>query len=224
MPQIDRRGEQPRSDLASTTLGALSRGFAIATFLDPHQPDGRVQDWNFTVEKEIMANTVVRPPTSATTAATWKTSCASTTPPRPTSGTPAPGERLPTGEYSNVATRPYDKKVYGSIQQYQKSGWSNFNGVQFELERRFDKGFGYQLFYVLGNTLVAGGNGWNSPVLGLNQFMPGAVPTDIDARNRLLNYQRDINIPKHRVRWNWIVDLPVRQGQAAGAERAGLPE
>ncbi len=31
-----------------------------AYFLDPHQADPRVQDWNFTIEKEIMANTVVR--------------------------------------------------------------------------------------------------------------------------------------------------------------------
>ena len=94
--------------------------------------------------------------------------------------------------------------------------------MQFEVERRFDKGYGYQLFYVLGNTLVAGGNGWNSPVLGLNQFMPGAVPADNDARNRLLNYQRDINIPKHRVNWNWIVDLPVGRGKLLGRNASGF--
>jgi hypothetical protein len=34
------------------------------------------------------------------------------------------------------------------------------------------------------------------------------LASDIDQRNRLLNYQRDINIPKHRVLWNWIADLP----------------
>jgi hypothetical protein len=39
------------------------------------------------------------------------------------------------------------------------------------------------------------------------------VPTDLDARNKFLNYQRDIAIPHHRVRWNWLVDLPVGQGK-----------
>jgi hypothetical protein len=47
----------------------------------------------------------------------------------------------------------------------------------------------------------------------LNQFLPGQVPTDLDARNKFLNYQRDISIPHHRLRWNWLVDLPVGKGK-----------
>jgi hypothetical protein len=43
--------------------------------------------------------------------------------------------------------------------------------------------------------------------------MPGDVPTDINARNKLLNYQRDTSIPHHRVRWNFLVDLPFGKGK-----------
>jgi len=62
---------------------------------------------------------------------------------------------------------------------------------------------------------MAGGNGYSgtSQIPEVNQFLPGQVPTDIDARNRLLNYQRDIGIPKHRVRWNWLFDVPVGKGK-----------
>jgi hypothetical protein len=52
--------------------------------------------------------------------------------------------------------------------------------------------------------------------------MPGAVPTDLDARNKFLNYQRDINIPKHRVRWNWLVDLPVGRGKPLLSNAGGV--
>ena len=81
------------------------------------------------------------------------------------------GQPLPTGAYASVARRSFDNQTYGDIQRYQKSGWSNFNGVQFELERRFSKGVGFQLFYVLGNAFRAAGNGWSDSPLP-----PGSKP------------------------------------------------
>jgi hypothetical protein len=107
------------------------------------------------------------------------------------------------------------------VEEYRKSGWSNFNGMQLELERRYSQGVAFQIFYVLSNAFGAGGQGFSgtSVVRDPSQFMPGAVPTDFDQLNRLLSYQRDIAIPKHRVRWNWIVDLPFGKGKplASGA-------
>src|SRR5205823_2128196 len=50
----------------------------------------------------------------------------------------------------------------------------------------------------------------------VNSFLPGAVPADFDARNRLLNYRRSDEVPKHRLRWNWIADLPIGRGKALG--------
>jgi hypothetical protein len=39
------------------------------------------------------------------------------------------GLPLPTGEYSAVARRGYDQQVYGRVEEYRKSGWSNYNGT-----------------------------------------------------------------------------------------------
>ena len=39
------------------------------------------------------------------------------------------------------------------------------------------------------------------------------MPSDYDQLNSFLNYQRDTGIPKHRLKWNWLIDLPVGQGQ-----------
>jgi hypothetical protein len=201
----------------------LSRGSASVMFFDPHQPTSRVHDWNFTLEKEVMENTVVRAGyvgnagrnldqtlsyNSAMPSVIWYL----------TKGVPTP-----TGEYSGVATRSWDQTVYGGISKYQKTGYSNFHGMQLELERRFSKGYGFQVFYVMSNALT--GTGMAELSGGIpeeNQFLPGAVPTDPDARNRFLNYRRDDTIPKQRLRWNWIVDLPFGKGKAILGNAGGL--
>jgi hypothetical protein len=134
------------------------------------------------------------------------------------------GLALPTGEYSGVARRAFDQTVWGTIEEFRKSGWSNYHGVQLELERRYSKGYGFQLFYVAGNSLAAGGqgSGGTSVIPEVNQFLPGLVPADIDQRNRLLNYQRDTSTPKHRIRWNWIVDLPFGKGKPIAGDAGAL--
>jgi hypothetical protein len=208
-------GQNSSNVVTLDTASGLNRGSAGMSYFDPHQPDGRVQNWNFTLEKEIMQNTVVRAGyvgnhsdhleqfyqyNSSTPDYIWYST---TRNPRPT------------GDFASVATNFYDQQVYGSIEQYRMTGWGNYNGVQLELERRYSKGIGFQLFYVVGNNLAAGGQQWTgtSVIPEINQFMPGIVPTDLDARNKFLNYQRDTSVPKHRVRWNWIADLPFGKGK-----------
>ena len=61
------------------------------------------------------------------------------------------------------------------------------------------------------------GDGWRDDTLpGVNEYLPGTVPTDTNARNRLLFYRRDSAIPKHRVNWNFLVDLPFGKGKMFG--------
>jgi len=86
-----------------------------------------------------------------------------------------------------------------------------------EVEHRYSKGYAFQAFYVMSNAQRVAGDGWRDDTLpGVNQYLPGAVPEDQNARNRLLFYRRDTAIPKHRVNWNFIVDLPFGQGKPLG--------
>jgi hypothetical protein len=61
-------------------------------------------------------------------------------------------------------------------------------------------------------------NALSTPLFGTvsapNQFLPGAVPSDYDQLNSFLYYQRDTSIPKHRLKWNWLIDLPVGKGKS----------
>jgi hypothetical protein len=207
----------------STTSG-LNRGSATASYFAQNQPDARVADWNFTIEKEIMANTVVRAGYIGNRSSNLEQFN------RYNVGTPnyvyfaTTRNPLPTGEFAAVARNPFDNQVYGNIEEYRMSGWGNYSGAQFEIERSYSKGIAFQLFYVVGNNIAAGGQGFGgtSVVPAPNQFLPGAVPSDYDERNKLLSYQRDTSVPKHRVRWNWIVDLPFGRGKALGGNAGGL--
>ena len=214
-------GANSRNEVTLTNASAITRGSVNVSYFAENQPDPRVQDWNFTLEKKVSANTEARIAVVGNHGSNLEQYL--------TYNDPAPdyvwfastGTPLPTGEFSGVARRGYDQQVYGRVEEYRKSGWANYNGVQLELERRYSNGMGFQIFYVVGNALGAGGQGFSgtSVVRDTSQYMPGAVPVDFDDRNRLLSYQRDITIPKHRLRWNWIVDLPFGKGKmfASGA-------
>jgi hypothetical protein len=201
---------------------SIVRGSPFVNYFAGSQPDSRVHDWNFTLEKEVMANTVVRASyvgnhtsnlemlydyNTATPDYIWYATT---------------GQPLPTGEYAGVARRFYDRNVYGTVQEYRRSGWANFHGITLEAERRYAAGYGFQVFYNMGNALEAGGEQWRITVPEVNSFLPGAVPADFDQRNRLLNYRRDVDVPKHRLRWNWIADLPFGKGKALGRNAGGV--
>ena len=201
---------------------ALYPGFATLTFLDPHQPDVTVQSWNMTLEKEVTRDTVARVAYVGDHSSNLENQVRMNEAPSAYLWYTTTGKALPTGTFSGVATRPFGNTVFGRIQEFSKLGWSNFNGMQFELERRFNHGLAWQFFYVLSNDFAAGGLNYNSPIAGVNEFLPGAVPTDVDQRNRFLNYQRDTTIPKHRVRWNWLADLPIGRGKLLARNAHGV--
>jgi hypothetical protein len=191
----------------------ITRGTASAYYFSPDQPDSRLHSWNLTLEKEVASSTVARiryvgnhssnlsqwyDYNTAANDYIWYTT------------THAP---TPSGEYSNVARRPYDQQVLGTVREYRSTGYANNQAFDFELERRYEKGYSYQLSYVMTNSMTTGVQGQvNDP----SQYLPGAVPSDYDDLNRFLNYRRDTGIPKHRVQFNWLADLPFGKGKLLG--------
>jgi hypothetical protein len=214
------------NDVAGIAIGDQS--FQEAYF-NPNQPTSRVYEWNLTVEKEVLANTLLRVAYVGNHAA-YQDSYLNLNAQTPswvwymTTRT-----QYPTGPWGAALSRPLDVTAngtlpYGDIQEYRKDGWGNSNGAQLELERRFAKGFGFQIFYNMMNAFRAGGNGWvaDSQVQPLSYFLPGKVPSDIHDRMKLLLYMRDIVIPKHDVHWNWIVDLPFGKGKPLARNAHGV--
>jgi hypothetical protein len=192
-------------------------------FFDPHQPTSRVYDWNFTLEKELLRDTVMRLAYVGNHASkqevllnlnetipnyTWLM----------TNHLP-----YPVGTWTAAQMRPLDSQTattlpYGDIQEFVKAGWSDAHGAQVEFERRFSRGVGFQVFYNLMNVSRAGADAYNadSTLSPVTSYLPGAVPADITARMRLLLQQRDVTIPQQQIKWNWVAELPVGRGRPLG--------
>jgi hypothetical protein len=185
-------------------------------WFNPNQPSARVYDWNLTVEKELMKDTVVRFTYIGThlshqdnyndinqqiPAYVWYK----------TTGLPLPDDSRASAEIRPLSTLPY-----GDLHEYRRDGWGNTNGGIVELERRFSKGYGFQLFYQMVNANKAASHGWygDSGVDPVSSYLPGQVPTDYMARMRALLYERDTTVPKHEIRFNWIMELPFGKGKA----------
>jgi len=116
-----------------------------------------------------------------------------------------------------VATRPYDQSSYGDITSYTPLAYGRYNGAEFQLERRYSKGWSYQILWNTGNSIWVGRDNVDVPgtdnVPTVNTFLPGAVPTDLAARAAFLNKERGPNTLKHQIRWNFLVDLPMGKGK-----------
>jgi hypothetical protein len=207
-------GVNSSNALDASKVTGITRGSGSMYYLDPYQPTARAHQWNLLVEREMFANTVVKVGyigTHGTRLSQWH---------KYNDASPGyiwyatTGLAFPTGEFANVARRPFDQQLFGTIQRYQKTGWSDFNGLQLEFEHRYSKGYAFQVFYVMSNAMRTAGDGWRDDILRPpSYYLPGSVPTDDADRNRLLFYRRDTGIPKHRLNWYFLVDLPFGKGK-----------
>jgi hypothetical protein len=190
---------------------SLSPGCCALQYNDPHQPPTRDMQWNFSIGREIWSGIVARATYLGTHGWNLPQNVNFNAAPNDYVWYTATGLPKATGKYASTGQNAYDTTTYGSITEYKRRGYSNANGASLELERRYSRGIGFQLAYTMTNaftesTLV--GNGGGSSVAPVADFLPGAIPTDFDARNRFLNYQRDTAIPHYQLKWNWVADLP----------------
>jgi len=197
------------------TLG-LTPGSLVVGFIDPNYPDARVQDWNLTLEKEVLPKTLARVSWIGNHAANLDV-FRSLNPQTPSfvwvmnTGTAPPT--------SAGGSRPYDP-VYGDIVESGKYGYSNFTGLHLEISRPYSRGVGYQLFYVLSHAAVLGSvssQGTTTTTYPPSYYVSSQVAGLTQSQlERLTNYQRDSTVPRQRLSWNWVVDLPVGKGKWIG--------
>lgn len=207
------------AELSITKPPVILPGFGMIG-LDKHLPTSSAHQWNMTIEAEITKSTVARIGMIGTNGRnTESVQRYNANPITPYVWYVNSGQPIPTGFYQNTVRRAIDQTTFGDISIYAKRGYSNFTGVQLELERRYSSGLAFQLFYLMSNSASTGnvasqGGGFatfqnDQPEIFLN----GAMPADIEDRLRFYRYQRDPDITKHRVRWNYLYDLPIGKGK-----------
>jgi hypothetical protein len=216
-------GDSTANLLDPNNPAAVARGSFTTTYFAPYLPATRADEWNVTFEKEVFANTLLRASYVGTRGFNLDQLYDTNQAPSNYVWEVTTGGTVPTsGAFSGVATRLWPTQPYGTVEEYTKNGYSNFNGGLLQFERRYSRGMAFQVFYVLSSAMRLGGNGWyDSFAVDPNIFLPGTVPANFNQLNKLLNYQRDPEIPKNHLRWNWVVDLPFGRGKWIGRNSSG---
>ena len=190
---------------------AIGRGVSINAFA-PDLPTSMAREWNVTLETETWRRILLRVAYVGTQGRNMDQTIYKNGQPGNYVYYKETGKALPTGAFAPVALRDYDQTTYGDIGLYSHTGYSNFNGLQVEAQRRFDNGLGFQWSYVMSNAMWVGSGmqiqSNSSQLPDPVTFLPGAVPSNFNAYNRFYNYSRDPYIPKHRVKWNVLTSYP----------------
>jgi hypothetical protein len=209
-------------DLDST--GSFGRGQSVIGMAED-QPSLRIHEWNLAIEKQISKNTVFRVTYTGKHGVNADQLFEINPLPNDFVYYTQTGQPKPTGAFSSVALRIYDQNAYTSVRILQKSGYINSSTWTAQIERRFSNGLGFQAFYTLTNALREAGNSFRDDIATTyspSVYLPNTVPTKNYDLNRALFYDRDIAIPKHRLRWNWNYDLPVGRGQRFLGKASGF--
>jgi hypothetical protein len=212
----------PSDSIPSTSVGMMP--------LDTHHwADDKMQNWNLTIEREIMRSTSVRLSYVGTHGSNleqrWRWNDAES----------EWNYQVRTGLATNGddatvdSRRPNPNWQSGCCQSpVEHNGYSNSHGVQAQMERRFFNGVAFQAFYVYSRVLTTsdtggfdvGGGSFNAS----GQYNGGTftVPEDrvimgepkMSPSQRLrLGYYNSSEVPPHRVRWNGVYDLPFGRGR-----------
>ncbi|MCL4794963.1 MAG: TonB-dependent receptor [Bryobacteraceae bacterium] len=189
--------------------------------------DGRAQSWHFTIERELMTETKLRITYTGNHGRDLEQKFSI-------------NERG--AEYNYVARTgavpPANRDLMRANKDWalpnatNKTGYSNTNSIQTEVERRFSHGLAFQWFHVFtramtttdaggftsGNAGINATNGTNK--VPQNEEILGNPQMTYDQRLRLV-YQNSATVPAHQIRWNGIYDLPFGKGRkfASGTSR-----
>jgi outer membrane receptor protein involved in Fe transport len=189
--------------------------------------DSRAQSWHFTIERELMAETSLRLTYTGNHGRDLEMKYSL-------------NERE--AEYNYVARTgvapPGNRdllrvnKDWNLANATNKTGYSNTNSIQTEIERRFSGGLAFQWFHVFTRALgTSDAGGFTSGNAGINntngtnkapqnEQLLGGGKLGYDDLMRLV-YQNLTTVPAHQMRWNGIYDLPFGKSRkfASGANR-----
>lgn len=216
-------GVNSRDVVNSNSTTALLPGIATGTRPIADYPPARVQEANFTIEQPFGDGSVFRASYVFTHGENLDQNYLINEAPSAYVWQVKTGTVPPTGRFASVATRPYDQRTWGPITLSTKYGFSNDSSLQFNYQRPYRNGVGYQIFYVYSRAFRVGGNTFRDNILyPAAIYAPGVIPEGMDVGtllkpsrefNRWQNYRPDTAIPLHRIRFNGIVDLPFGKGR-----------
>jgi Carboxypeptidase regulatory-like domain/TonB dependent receptor-like, beta-barrel len=213
----------------NSAAGISSNALSMDVWDINNWKDNRMQNWNFTVEHEIMRDTALRLSYIGTHGSDLEqkfevNSRESEWNYQARTGLAVPGRRDDLRVNKDWAPRGTNH-----------TGYSNSNSLQAEIERRYSNGLAFQWFYTFTRALTTSdAGGFSSGGGSINASGSGAVLSvpevtqllgapNLSYSDRLrLGYQNSGDVPAHRIRWNAIYDLPFGKGKKFGNSASGV--
>jgi len=193
--------------------------------------DGRSQTWHFTVEREIMKDTAIRLSYLGNHGRDLEQRASLNNPEAEYNYVTRTG----LGPPGNSALRRVNPNwgFVNSGSMLNRTGFSNSNSAQIEIERKYSNGIAFQWFYTYSRGLsTTDAGGFTFGGFNINSGAGGGqVPENIQIQgnpnlsydDRLkLAYYNQTTVPPHRIRYNFIVDLPFGKGKKFGGSSKGV--
>jgi hypothetical protein len=216
-------GQNSANVVNTSSVNSLLPGITMSTTLDADYPPATVDTANFTIEQPFGDGSVLRATYVYTHGDNLDQNLQYNNAPSAYVWQVTTGTTPPTGALASVATRPYDNRTWGGNVVSTKHGWSNNSALQLNYQRPFHKGFAYQVYYVYTRAFRVGGNTFRDNIINpATTYAPGVLPAGMETGtlisptrefDRFQNYAVDTAIPKQRLNFNGIVDLPVGKGK-----------
>lgn len=199
----------------STNLAPFTPGQPSISTVDRHYPVEYAQQSNVTLEQQIPFKTIVRVSYLENDGTNLNQYWEYNTAPSAYASYLQNGNNpLPTGYYANTARNAFDQRALGTIEVSRKTGYSHDYSGQINLQRIFSNGYSFQFFYVYSAAFRNGGNTFRDGfVQPLSVYAPGTGFATQDQENHAINYVRDTAIPKQRLRFTYVIDLPIGKGK-----------
>lgn len=185
---------------------------------DPHHwADDRMQQWTFTVERELRKNMPVRISYIGTHGSNLEQLTAWNDPESAYNYTIRTGLQVQPGAAGNDLRRP-NANWNGRFESH--VGYSNSHSIQTQVERRFSSGLSFQWSYTYDHALTTTdeggfGDGAGGAVLPLNSGIRGEPNLSLSQRLKLVYYNSN-GVPPHQMKWNGIYQLPFGRGKRFG--------
>ena len=216
------------------SVDSSAQGFLA---LDAHHwNDNRMQEWTFTIERELASNLILKFSYTGNHGSNLQQNWDVNAPLSRYNYQLQTGQVAPSLSYlrqldPNWNLNSINGGAYGAVRH---DGYSNSNGFQAVLDKRFSNGLSFQFFYAYNHTLTTndaggftfGGNGGINATSsgggnqggGTSGSVPAVqellgAPSLSDSRRLRLLYTNSSQVPPQRITWNGVYQLPFGKGK-----------
>lgn len=198
------------------SISSTSQGIFI---FDPHNwADDRMQQWTFTVERELAKNMPLRLSYIGTHGGNLEQRLNWNAAESAYNYEVRTGTQVKPGAAGADLRRP-NPNWYGAGGGGLEShvGYSNSNSIQAQIERRFSGGLSFQWSYTYDHALTTTdengfGDGAGGAIVPLNSGIAGEPNLSLSQRLKLVYYNSN-GVPPHQMKWNGIYELPFGRGK-----------